>query len=112
MKKELEAELDALHLRLMAVKKNYDELASKASENKELIPEIRRNLAQQIDLNGWIGHYQELQDLYRRYAAWCMDQGDAEAAKKAYGTDIEYVTAIYKERRCLHGLEDWKPLYD
>ncbi|HLO15636.1 MAG TPA: hypothetical protein VK206_12450 [Anaerolineales bacterium] len=112
MKKNLEIELDALHAQLVAMKKKYDELASKALENQELIPEIRRNLAKQIDLNGWLGHYHELPDLYQKYAAWCLNQGDAEAARRASGTDIEYVTASYAERRCLHGFEEWKPLYD
>ena len=58
MKKEfLEDELDALRRQLVAVRNKYDELVLKASADKELIPQIRQNLAQQIELNGWIGHY-------------------------------------------------------
>jgi hypothetical protein len=113
MKKEfLEDELDALRCQLVAVRNKYNELFLKASADKELIPEIRQNLAKQIDLNGWIGHYYELPELYRKYAAWCMDQGDLEAARKATGTDIDYVTTSYRERRCLRGFEDWRQLYD
>jgi hypothetical protein len=113
MKKEfLEDELDALRHQLVAVRNKYDELVLKASADKELIPQIRQNLAQQIDLNGWIGHYYELQELYRQYAAWCMDQGDMEAARKAKETDLDYVITSYQERRCLRGFEDWKQLYD
>jgi len=53
MKKEfLEDELDALRRQLVAVRNKYDELVLKASADKELIPQIRQNLAQQIDLNG------------------------------------------------------------
>ena len=56
MKKEfVEDELDTLCRQLAAVKNKYDELALKASADKEVIPEIRQNLAKQIDLNGWIG---------------------------------------------------------
>ena len=113
MKKEfLEDELDALRAQLAAVRNKYEELVLKASADKELITEIRQNLAKQIDLNGWIGHYYEIPELYRKYAAWCMDQGDLEAARKANGTDIDDVTTSYQERRCLRGFEDWKPLYD
>lgn len=113
MEKEfLEDELDALRRQLVAVRNKYDELVLKASADKEIIPQIRQNLAQQIDLNGWIGHYYELRELYRKYATWCMDQGDVEAARKANETDIDDVTTRYQERRCLHGFEDWKPLYD
>ena len=113
MKKEfLEDELDALRRQLVAVKNQYDELVLKASANKEFIPEIRQNLAKQIDLNGRIGYYNELPELYRKYATWCMDQGDLEAARKANGTDLVDVTASYQERRCLRGFEDWKQLYD
>lgn len=113
MKKEfLEDKLNALRGQLVALRNKYDELVLKASADKERIPEIRQNLAKQIDLNGWIGHYYELPELYRKYATWCMDQGDLEAASKANGTDIDDVATSYQERRCLHGFEDWKQLYD
>ena len=113
MKKEFLAdELDALCRQLLAVKNKYDELVLQAAADKELIPQIRQNLAQQIDLNGWIGHYYELPELYRKYATWCMDQGDVEAARKANATDIDDVRTSYQERRCLRGFEDWKQLYD
>ena len=112
MNKVLENKLDTFQLQLAAVRLQYDELAPRASENKELIPEVRRNLARQIDLNGWLGHYYELADLYWKYGTWCMDQGDAEAAHRAHGTIIEDVIDSYRERRCLQGFEDWQPLYD
>src|ERR1043165_5036275 len=113
MKKEiLEAELDALRRQLVAVKNKYAELVLEASADRALILQIRQNLAQQIDLNGRMGHYYELPELYRKYAAWCLDQGDLEAAHKANATDIDHVMASYRERRCLRGFEDWKPLYD
>jgi hypothetical protein len=113
MKKEfLEDELDALRCQLAAVRKKYEELALRASADRELISQIRQNLVQQIDLNGWIGQYYELPELYRKYATWCMDQGDVEAARKANATDIDDLTTSYQEHRCLRGFEDWKQLYD
>ena len=95
-----------IHIRMRA------ELILSASADKQLITQIRQNLAQQIDLNGQVGHYYELPELYRKYATWCRDEGDLEAARKANTTDLDYVMASYRERRCLRGFEDWKQLND